>query len=84
MDPGLLEHRRKESGYRTYTAERVARVQFIRSAQHVGFTFSEIAGILRRWAEGHKPYAEVREGLCCPGGRASAQPSRRTGLPQPC
>lgn len=62
-DLGLLEHRRKESGYRTYTAESVARVQFIRSAQHVGFTLSEIAGIIRLRAEGHKPCAEVQEEL---------------------
>lgn len=62
-DLGLLEHGRTASGYRTYTAESVARVQFIRSAQHVGFSLSEIARILRVRADGHKPCAEVQEEL---------------------
>ncbi|GAA5502711.1 hypothetical protein Dxin01_02455 [Deinococcus xinjiangensis] len=60
---GLLEHRRTASGYRTYSAESVERVQFIRSAQHVGFSLSEIARILRVRADGHKPCAEVQEEL---------------------
>jgi DNA-binding transcriptional MerR regulator len=62
-DLGLLEHRRTASGYRTYTAESVERVQFIRSAQRVGFTLGEITRILRLRAEGHKPCVEVQEEL---------------------
>ncbi|GAA5438099.1 MULTISPECIES: MerR family DNA-binding protein [Deinococcus] len=38
-------------------------MQFIRSAQHVGFSLSEIARILRVRADGHKPCAEVHEEL---------------------
>lgn len=62
-DLGLLEHKRKASGYRMYTAGSMERVQFIRSAQHVGFTLSEIARILILRAEGQKPCAQVRDEL---------------------
>lgn len=62
-DLGLLQHERKESGYRMYTADSTERVQFIRSAQHVGFTLGEIARILSLRAEGQKPCTDVRDEL---------------------
>lgn len=62
-DLGLLQHDRKASGYRLYPADSTERVQFIRSAQHVGFTLGEIARILSLRAEGHKPCAEVGDEL---------------------
>ncbi|GGM17034.1 MerR family DNA-binding protein [Deinococcus aerophilus] len=62
-DLGLLEHRRTAGGYRTYTAESVERVQFIRSAQRVEFGLCDIARILNLRADGHKPCQEVREEL---------------------
>ncbi len=37
---------RRESGYRQYPEETVARVRFVRKAQGLGFTLREIAGLL--------------------------------------
>ncbi|WP_017871887.1 MerR family transcriptional regulator, partial [Deinococcus wulumuqiensis] len=62
-DLGLLQHERKESGYRMYTADSAERVQFIRSAQRVGFTLGDIARILSLRAEGQKPCTDVRDGF---------------------
>ncbi|MCY1703722.1 MULTISPECIES: heavy metal-responsive transcriptional regulator [Deinococcus] len=62
-DLGLLQHERKESGYRMYTADSAERVQFIRSAQRVGFTLGDIARILSLRAEGQKPCTDVRDEL---------------------
>lgn len=45
---GLLEEPRKPvGGYRRYTQSQARRVQFIKRAQALGFTLSEIGGLLR-------------------------------------
>ncbi|MGL1902094.1 MAG: heavy metal-responsive transcriptional regulator [Fibrobacterales bacterium] len=44
---GILEvpHKR-ESGYREYTQEAVALIQFVKNAQNLGFSLKEIKGLL--------------------------------------
>jgi MerR family copper efflux transcriptional regulator len=45
---GLIERPEKpRSGYRTYEANDVSRIQFIKQAQSIGFTLSEIAELIR-------------------------------------
>ena len=45
---GLVEEPRKPAGgHRQYTPAAVARVRFIRRAQHLGFTLEEITNLLR-------------------------------------
>lgn len=39
---GLIRARRLDNGYRNYPAEAVALVQYIRTAQQLGFTLAEI------------------------------------------
>jgi MerR family transcriptional regulator, mercuric resistance operon regulatory protein len=45
---GLLDEPTKPAdGYRRYTAQQARRLQFIKRAQGLGFTLSEIAGLLK-------------------------------------
>jgi DNA-binding transcriptional MerR regulator len=49
---GLLgEHVRTPSGYRSYQANAVRQVRFIRRAQDLGFTLDEIGDLLRMWTD---------------------------------
>ena len=54
-DLGLLPPERAESGYRRYPADSAERVQFIRSAQRVGFRLGGIARILSVRSDGLQP-----------------------------
>ena len=64
---GLLEEpARKESGYRQYTEDVVARLRFIRRAKELGFTLKEIAELLALRLDPDTSCAEVR-------GRANAK-----------
>lgn len=58
---GLLEEpERRESGYRQYTAEAVARLRFIRRAKELGFSLKEIRGLLGLRVERGATRADVR------------------------
>ena len=58
---GLLEEpARKESGYREYTEDVVARLRFIRRAKELGFTLKEIAELLALRLDPDTSCAEVR------------------------
>jgi MerR family mercuric resistance operon transcriptional regulator len=64
---GLLEEpARKESGYRQYTRDVVARLRFIRRAKELGFTLKEIADLLALRLDPDTSCGEVR-------GRAKAK-----------
>jgi MerR family mercuric resistance operon transcriptional regulator len=64
---GLLEEpARKESGYRQYTEDVVARLRFIRRAKELGFTLKEIAELLALRLDPDTSCAEVK-------GRAKAK-----------
>lgn len=52
---------RTESGYRMYDASILEQLEFIRQAQTLGFSLSEIARITAESRAGHSPCAEVRE-----------------------
>ncbi|HEY9449858.1 MAG TPA: heavy metal-responsive transcriptional regulator [Gemmatimonadaceae bacterium] len=57
---GLLpEPRRRPSGYREYPASDVARLGFIRRAQGLGFTLSEIEDLLALRMDPHTTPADV-------------------------
>jgi MerR family mercuric resistance operon transcriptional regulator len=57
---GLIdEPARPYSGYRTYGAEDVRRIRFIKRAQLLGFTLDEIASLLK--LEGSRTCASTRE-----------------------
>jgi MerR family copper efflux transcriptional regulator len=59
---GLLrEPPRRESGYRIYTEDAVARVRFIRRAKELGFTLTEIMELLALQAENDATCADVRK-----------------------
>ena len=59
---GLLrEPERTESGYRVYGATDLKRLRFIRKAKELGFSLSEIGGILRMHDAGQVPCARVME-----------------------
>jgi MerR family copper efflux transcriptional regulator len=57
----LAEPARKESGYRQYTEDVVARLRFIRRAKQLGFSLKEIAELLALRVEPHTTCAGVRE-----------------------
>jgi len=64
---GLLEEpARKDSGYRQYSEDVVARLRFIRRAKELGFTLKEIAELLALRLDPDTSCAEVR-------GRAKAK-----------
>lgn len=52
---------RTAAGYRTYTLEAVARVQFIRSAKELGFTLDEIVELLALRVSHGKSCTTVRK-----------------------
>jgi MerR family mercuric resistance operon transcriptional regulator len=54
-DPG-----RRESGYRAYPPETVARVRFITRGQQLGFTLREIAGLLALRVDAASTCEQVR------------------------
>ncbi len=56
----LPKPRRARNGYREYPIEALDRVKLIRSALAVGFTLTELAGILRVRDAGGVPCHEVR------------------------
>jgi len=59
---GLLKPTRdRESGYRLFTHDDVPRLLFIRKAQTLGYTLSEIAKIFEEAAKGDSPCPAVRE-----------------------
>jgi DNA-binding transcriptional MerR regulator len=59
---GLLDARaRSESGYRLYDESALERLDFIRRAQTLGFTLSEIKQVIADSRAGQSPCAEVRE-----------------------
>src|SRR5712691_8722675 len=59
---GLLqEPARKESGYRQFTEDVVARLQFIKRAKELGFTLKEIKELLALRVDPETTCAEVRE-----------------------
>src|SRR5262245_47299743 len=59
---GLLpKPRRNASNYRLYSNEAVDRIRFIRRAQELGFTLSEIKDLLNLRVSGPISCAEVRE-----------------------
>lgn len=43
----IVQPERRSSGYRVYDEHAIARVRFIKSAQALGFTLTEIAGLIR-------------------------------------
>ena len=59
---GLIEQpvRPTGRGYRTYPAETVRRIRFIRSAQHIGFSLGEIAELLQLEAAGDSRCLDVK------------------------
>lgn len=60
---GLLEAERGDNGYRYYCEDMAERCTFIRSAQALGFTLSEVLDILALRASGVQPCDDVRERL---------------------
>src|ERR1041385_484552 len=59
---GLLDQpSRTESGYRLYDADVLARLEFIKRAQFLGFSLDEIRRIIADKRAGQSPCAEVRE-----------------------
>lgn len=58
---GLLkEPERRASGYREYSADAVRLIRFIKRAQEIGFTLSEIEDLLRLRDDQDSACAEVR------------------------
>ncbi len=58
---GLLpEPERRESGYREYTLDSLARLQFIRRSQELGFTLSEIEELLALRTDPQTTAAQVK------------------------
>lgn len=60
---GMLEAERSDSGYRYFSREMVARAGFVRQAQTLGFSLSEVRGILELRDEGVRPCDDVRARL---------------------
>lgn len=59
---GLIpEPPRRESGYRKYPPDMVARIQFIKRAQELGFSLKEIGELLSLRLEPRTPAIEVRK-----------------------
>ena len=57
---GLVERPLKGDGYRTYSPELVARIRFIKEAQQIGFSLSEIRELMALRADPsaapHRPF----------------------------
>ncbi len=61
---GLLDPpKRADNGYRSYGASHLERVQFIRSAQGLGFSLAQIANILPRLSGGQIGRKEIEQQL---------------------
>lgn len=59
---GLMpEPPRRESGYRQYSEGDVARIQFIKRAQDLGFSLKEIAELLSLRVDPHTTCADVKK-----------------------
>ncbi|SRR5258708_112438 len=58
---GLIEQPPKGDGYRVYSADQVARIRFIKEAQQIGFTLSEIGELLTLRADPAADCADVRK-----------------------
>lgn len=59
---GLLKpSRNPENGYRLFDRTDVARLRFVRHAQNLGFSLSEIAEILQDAEQGQSPCNKVRD-----------------------
>lgn len=59
---GLIpEPARRSSGYRQYSQDDVARIQFIKHAQQVGFTLKEISKLLSLRVDPNTTCSEVRD-----------------------
>jgi DNA-binding transcriptional MerR regulator len=58
----LIEQPQKpSSGYRSYAAGNIARIQFIKRAQSIGFTLKEISELIRLEADSHSQCGDVQE-----------------------
>jgi MerR family transcriptional regulator, copper efflux regulator len=57
---GLIERPPKGNGYRVYSPEEVARIRFIKEAQQIGFSLSEIGDLLSLRADPAADCSEVR------------------------
>lgn len=62
-DNGLIQSERNESGHRRYHADVLRRVSFIRTAQRVGLTLSEIREALESLPKSRTPTAKDWERL---------------------
>lgn len=58
---GLIEQPPKGNGYRVYSADQVARIRFIKEAQQIGFSLSEIGELLALKADPSADCSDVRE-----------------------
>jgi len=58
---GLIEQPPKGTGFRVYSADQVARIRFIKQAQQIGFSLSEIGELLTLRADPSADCAEVRQ-----------------------
>ncbi len=58
---GLIDRPPKGKGYRVYTPEQVARIRFIKEAQQIGFSLSEIGDLLALRADPAADCADVRQ-----------------------
>lgn len=54
---------RRENGYRAYTDQHVELVRFVRGAQSLGFSLTEIRAVVRQLAEGKFGRAEIEQQL---------------------
>jgi DNA-binding transcriptional MerR regulator len=51
---------RTEAGYRIFQSETARRIRFIKRAQELGFTLTEVKELLSLRADGHTTQAEIR------------------------
>lgn len=59
---GLIDKpMRTESGYRSFPAEAVERIQFIKNAQELGFSLNEIKELLQLKVDPLTPSSEIRQ-----------------------
>ncbi|MGO4157033.1 heavy metal-responsive transcriptional regulator [Cupriavidus sp. YAF13] len=70
---GLLEPpARLDNGYRSYDAEAIRRIQFVRSAQTLGFSLAEIREIIPQLLNGKFGRAEIEQRLSAKIGQIDA------------
>ena len=51
---------RRDSGYRDYSSDDVARLRFIANARDLGFSIEEIRGLLDLWRDDNRASSEVK------------------------